>query len=271
VPQYKCKSCGKEMFSHTEFMERLSGTYCNECDPDRVTFPANETRAVKAPTSTNMKAGPSIQRFEQARERRRGIMEEDILALHQWGLISVTGTGNSITEIRASITSRTGVPLKVHIPHGTYFVSSGDWQNMVTRNEYDFDLDPWATKHISIAASCINAGCAIPQSNHTFKGVARVPEVLSKFLQAAAGEDAMTIQAGVWAITDDYSRDDIKRRLRKRWTSRGASAATSVSFDDGPAISDANIDRAKELLDRLLIPNRIDRLGARRWVPDFPY
>jgi hypothetical protein len=237
------------MFSHTEFVERFSGTYCNKCDPEGGRFSANETRALTPPTSTKM----------------------DILALYESGLISVTGTGNSITEIRASVISRTKVPLKVHIPHGTYFVSSGDWQNMVTRSEYDFDLEPWATKHISVGASCINAGRAIPQSNHTFKGVARVPEVLSKFLQAAAGEDAMTIQAGVWAITDDYSPDDIKRRLRKRWTSGGASAATSVSLDDGPAISDDNIDRAKELLDRLRIPNRLYCLGARRWRPGLLY
>jgi hypothetical protein len=234
------------MFSHTEFVERFSGTYCDECDPEGGRFSANETRAFTPPTSTKM----------------------DILALYESGLISVTGTGKSITEIRASVISRAKVPLRVHIPHGTYFVSSGDWQNMVTRSEYDFDLEPWATKHISVAASCINAGQAIPQSNNTFKGVARVPEVLSKFLQAAAREDAMTIQAGVWAITDDYSPDDIKRRLR--WTYGGRfrlDDGTAIELDC-PAISDDKIHRAKELLDRLRIPNRLHCLGARRWRRD---
>jgi tetratricopeptide (TPR) repeat protein len=167
----------------------------------------------------------------------------DIVDLCDMGVLIATGTGQSITDIAASITSRVTVPLRVRIPHGTYFVSSGNYQNMVTRKEYELDLAPGKTLHISLPASCINASRPVPKDTDGFSGVARVSADLARFLQAAEGEDAMTIQAGVWTITDCYSREAIQSHLR---VSRGPGTTNPEA-----AVSDDQIDRAKTLLDSL--------------------
>jgi len=189
----------------------------------------------------------------------------DIVVLYRKGLITAKGTGQSITDIQASLTSRVTIPLKVRVPHGTYFVSSGNHQNMVTRREYELDLSPKQTRQISVPASCINANLPVPKDSDRFSGVARVSDKLSKFLQAAEGEDAMTIQAGVWAITDRYSRSMIQSHLRVRRYSTRMGAMGRVGLpstfgslsDDGPAVSSRQIDRAKAILDKLKINHRL--------------
>jgi hypothetical protein len=95
----------------------------------------------------------------------------------------------------------------------------------------------------------------VPKDNDKFSGVARVSDNLSRFLQAAEGEDAMTIQAGVWAITDLYSRGMIQSHLRvRRYSTRmgsmgrmGLPSSFGSLSDDGPAVSDRQIDRAMAL------------------------
>jgi hypothetical protein len=221
------------------------------------------------------RVGGWLQALRDRKARALSDAHTDIVVLYKKRLITVEGKGNSISKISAFIESRVTVPLKIYIPLGTYFVKSGDYQNMVTRTEYEFELDPRWGKHISIDASCINANRPIPTSSDKFRGVARVPEKLSRFLVEAAAEDDMTIQAGVWAITDRYTRRDLESRLRRRKRmdlrehmeaqSRanmtasilGRSAHQMPVDDDGPAISDRQIDRAKALLDKLGIKNRL--------------
>ena len=139
----------------------------------------------------------------------------DVVDLYKKGVISAIGTGQSITDISAEIQSRVGVPLKVSVAHGTYFVSRGNHQNMVTRRKYQFDLEPQATRRIRVPASCINASLPVPGERDRFRGFHAFPRTCES-LEAAEGEDAMVIQAGVWALTDGYSRAQIQRTLRTR-------------------------------------------------------
>jgi len=199
----------------------------------------------------------------------------DIVTLRQRGILWAKGSGESITHIQAQIESRVRVPIKVLVPHGTYFVSTGSHQNMVTRCEYRFELGPMSTEEISVAASCINARLAIPKDSDGFYGVSRVSTKLRRFLEAAAGEDPMTVQAGVWAITDGYSASQIQGHLRKQvrfrpltdirdWRSfRDPEQSSPFSpfrnpfeeqlVDDGSAVSDQNIERARIILQELKI------------------
>ena len=184
----------------------------------------------------------------------------DIVLLQRKGLVTARGTGQSIQEITAVITNRVREPLAVAIPHGTYFVSRGSHQNMVTRTPRRFVLQPLATERIRVAAACINAALPIPVSDDRFDGVARVPADLRRFLETAESEDAMTVQAGVWALTDHYDRAQILAHLRVRQTvtRRGdADRGLPVALDTGPAISSRQIDRAKAILDRLGIRHRL--------------
>ena len=135
---------------------------------------------------------------------------------------------------------------------------------MLTRRKYECNLDSGATQQITIAASCMDADLRIPASGDRFSAVARAPEELCRFLEAAldADEDAMTIQAGVWAVSNHYSRERIQIRLRKRDsaepTRRRSPSLTDTKQDDGPAITDEQIDRAKALLDKLDIPHPLE-------------
>jgi len=67
-------------------------------------------------------------------------------------------------------------------------------------------------------------------------------------VEAAEGEDAMVIQAGVWALTDGYSRQRIQVTLRTRRVSTryGVPLSGLSGTDEGPAISNIQIDKAKQ-------------------------
>jgi len=194
----------------------------------------------------------------------------DIVFLLKLGWISVTGAGGSITGIQVCVKSLVTTPLKVRISPGTSFVSSGNYQDMVARANYDIDLASAETRHISIAATCLNAGLPVPGSRDNFSSVTRTSASASRFLQAAVGESDMTIQAGVWAITDGYTRNMVQSRLRKpksgrhaaetemlMWLDQRHAAACGLSDPTEPAVSDDEIERAAALLNRLGISHRL--------------
>ncbi len=210
-----------------------------------------------------MKMIAAIKNWFQERRNRKAVALQDgyidVVDLYKKGLISAKGMGQSITDIHAEIVSRVNVVLKVSVAHGTYFVSRGNHQNMVTRRKYQFDLRPLGTECIRVPASCINASLPIPNERDKFSGVSRVPDKVKRFLEAAEGEDAMVIQAGVWTLTDGYSRQRIQSTLRKRRVSTryGIPLDGIAGSDEGPAISIAEIERAKAILDRLRISHNL--------------
>lgn len=194
--------------------------------------------------------------FQARRDRKAAALPDgaiDIVNLYKSGFITARATGQTITDIRAEVTSRVNVPLKVVISHGTYFVSRGNHQNMVTRRKYEIALSPMEKREIRIPASCINASLPIPNENDHFNGVSRVSKSLCRFMEAAEGEDAMVIQAGVWTITDGYSKQQIQSTLRVR----RSTYRDSDSHDTGSAISDQHVLRAKRILDDLGIRNSL--------------
>jgi len=194
--------------------------------------------------------------FQRKREAKASSLPKayiDVVYLSKLDLLIAKGSGQTITEISAKIINRVNQPLHVLIPHGTYFVSVGNHQNMVTRKKYKLTLSPLSTHVINVSASCINANLPIPNEADQFSGVARVSKNAAQFLEASENEDAMVIQAGLWAITDSYTRTQIKSHLRIR-----RSYIDSLrSSDEGAAISDAQIDKAKEILKKLGISNNL--------------
>jgi len=96
-------------------------------------------------------------------------------------------------------------------------------------------------------ASCINASRPIPGEKDLFLGVARVSDDLVRFLNMTKFADPMTVQAGVWAITDGYRQADVQARL----VSRNSHGETH------PAISDNQVAEARRLLDALGISHKL--------------
>lgn len=171
----------------------------------------------------------------------------DIVLLWNLRAVDVAARGRSITEIHVDVTNRLDRQIKILIPHGTYFQSKGQHQNMVTRKEHVFVVDSRGTRYVAVQAACINADRPIPAREDQFRGVKRVPPNVERFLRASDGYPPMVVQAGVWALTDRYSRRQIRERLQTQSRTGAVDAA----------ISEGDVDQAKGLLDRLQIPHSL--------------
>ncbi len=183
-------------------------------------------------------------RTERLTARAAEIQEDtpyDLLFLHEKGFVRARGTGRSITEIYAQVENLIRKRLNIVIKPGTYFVSSGSHQNMVTRTEESFTIYPCTTRDLHIKASCINAEAPIPGGRDRFYGVAWVSDDLARFLEASKDADPMVVQAGVWALADGYSGHDVQSRL----------VAQDQFGHTRQAVSDAHIAEARRVLNRL--------------------
>jgi hypothetical protein len=194
-------------------------------------------------------------RFRRLTARAASLSEDqdhDLVDLYKKGFVNPRASGQSITHINAEVESLIGKRVCVVVRPGTYFRSNGAHQNMVTRTTHRFWLNPCFTVRIRVPASCINANCPIPGQHDRFRGVAKVKKDLIRFLEKAEREDPMVVQAGVWAITDDYDKADVQRKL----VVRDAYGRTWTAVDDH------QVARAKWILDRLKIRHY---LGGKPW------
>lgn len=173
--------------------------------------------------------------------------EYDLLFLQKKGFVRARGTGQSITQIYGKIENLTPKSLVVVIKPGTYFVAQGNYQNMATRREYSVYLPSNSIKQVAIDATCINAGLPIPEEKNHFYGVKKVSDELIWFIFFSNNLNSMAVQAGVWALTDNYSAADVKERLVLR----------DRSGNTQRAISDEDIDSAAQMLDSLGIKHSL--------------
>jgi len=138
-----------------------------------------------------------------------------LIWLYKNGYVRIKGTGQSITEIYPVVQNLVNHSIKVVVSPGTYFHSGDEYQNMVTRKQYTFTLGPLATKRLHIEATCINADLEIPDGSAKFNEIDSVPDNLVAFLKACSKCNQMVVQAGTWAITDDYTGEDVQNHLAK--------------------------------------------------------
>ena len=171
----------------------------------------------------------------------------DLLFLHEGGFIRAKGSGQSITKIYAELENLIRKKLHVVVKPGTYFVSSGGHQNMATNKKYTLTLYPCSTQQIEISATCINADRPIPGKGDRFYGVARVSDEVARFLEATNNEDPMVVQAGVWTLTDNYSRYDVISRLISK----------DESGNSWHPVTHEHCDRAKAILEQLGIAHNL--------------
>jgi len=173
--------------------------------------------------------------------------EYDLVYLSKRRVIRARATGQSIAQVSAEIQNRIRRQLRVSIKPGTYFVARGSYQNMATTTHQQIVLPPCSTRQVAMKAVCINADLPIPDTNARFSGVRAVSDELARFLEAAQRADPMTIQAGVWALTNHYSRSDVQEHLHIR----------DQLGNTRQAISDTHVMEAKRILDGLGIKHRL--------------
>lgn len=189
-------------------------------------------------------------KIERLTTRAADIKEDtpyDLIFLHEKGFVRAKGTGQDITMIYAVVENLIRKMLKIVVTPGTYFVSSGVHQNMVTRKEYAFELYPCSKLNLGIQAACINANSPIPGKKDRFYGVKRVSDDLTRFLEATSNSEPMVVQAGVWALTDGYSGHDVQTKL----------VVQDQFGNKRPAVSWAQIAEARSILNRLGIRHNL--------------
>ena len=176
---------------------------------------------------------------------------DDLVTLVRRQSVAIHAAGQSITHIVVELRNLTFKLFKrVLITPGTYFIASGPHQNMVlykTRRLYLFDR--WK-RRIVLRAVCMNATRPVPGNRDAFISVAKADESLCLFLKRARRKNPNIIQAGVWAITDDFSAHDIQPALASTITS-------SIEARRQISISRRQIRAAKRILDKLKIRNRL--------------
>jgi hypothetical protein len=183
--------------------------------------------------------------------RSRFSEADDLLTLVRRQTIAVHAAGQSITHIVVELRNLTFKMFKrVLIAPGTYFIASGPHQNMVlykTRRLYLFRN--WR-RRIVVRAACMNATRPVAGYMDTFTDVAKADESLILFLKSARGRNPKIIQAGIWAITDNFSAHDIQPTIATTITS-------SLEARRQIYISRRQIGAAKRILDKLKIRNRL--------------
>lgn len=161
------------------------------------------------------------------------------------GFVKIHATGQSITQLNSVLKNRLNRQLRVVIRQGTLFVADGKHQNMVARETCKVRLQPCSKEVIRIPVACVNATRTIPGQRSQFQGLGFATTDLARFLEASSGHDAMTVQAGVWALTDRLTGNEVRHRLR----------LTSNNGQVHQAISERNIDEARRILEDLCLSN----------------
>ena len=96
-------------------------------------------------------------------------------------------------------------------------------------------------RRIVLRAACMNATRPVPGYRDTFIDVAKADESLILLLRRARRKNPKIIQAGVWAITENFSAHDIQPALATTITS-------SIEARRQTSISHRQIAAAKRIL-----------------------
>jgi len=176
---------------------------------------------------------------------------DDLVTLVRRQSIAVQAAGQSITHIVVELRNLTFQLFKrVLITPGTYFIASGLHQNMVLYKKRRLYLFRRRRRQIVFPAACMNATQPVPGHGDTFIDVAKADDSLCLFLKRARRKSPNIIQAGVWAITDNFSAHDIQPAITTTVTA-------SVEARRHISISRRQIRAAKRMLDKLEIRNRL--------------
>lgn len=156
------------------------------------------------------------------------------------GLVDAQVTGSGIRSVRLSVTRRVLAGFVVRVPPGTFFVCRGKAQNMVGTEPVLVDLRAGKSRSVSVSAACANRTRAIPRSASSFR-VRSGPNSadLARLAPHLPGKRFGVKQAAVWIVTDDATRAQLARLVRRR---------VGMTFGGTPMIKDADVLEAAQLL-----------------------
>lgn len=174
-----------------------------------------------------------------------------LLFLQEQECIRIVARGRSLTRLEARVTNLLETPLDVEVHPGTYFVAEGAHQDMVIIEKVNLRLPSRGSYDLTLRVACMRAKRPVPRPKDTFERVAEADEGIRRFLEASVGLSPMAIQAGVWTLTDRYSRADVQSRL----------TIADLWGRVSSAVTDEDLDRASQVLDGLWIPHGLGSPG----------
>ena len=136
----------------------------------------------------------------------------DVFALLRAKSIRVRATGQDLTAIQVAVENLTGDSLQVSIPAGTYFLSSGQANNMASRTDWEVSLGAHATERFVLPTVQVNQSYDCPYNvDRLTIQASSGPSALSGVLRLMDGESAEfpVIQAAVWIACCDANYFDL--------------------------------------------------------------
>lgn len=170
----------------------------------------------------------------------------DLIRLCSLGLVSANARGHSITQVNVLLKDLSARSFNITIEPGTTFRSNGNHQSMAAVERTYHHLEASASLQVPLRVACINADRPIPSEENGFAAVEAGSPQVAKFLAAASDAPPMVVQAGVWAITDNLTADQIRSRLR-----------TQSEYGEREAISEGDVEAAAGILDSLNIETQL--------------
>ena len=201
--------------------------------------------------------------------------ESNIVDLIEKKAIEIEASGKGIQSVGVRVKNLGANPIKVHIPVGTFFVSSNSSsQNMVTTGELTVTLTKSGWKTVTIPAACANRPKNIPDTDDTFTAQ-RVPnqEELTQLMPTLqkARADFRTRQAAVWIVTDNASYDDLGILQA---SSGGYGGVRAIGPDDAARAmkicAKAGIDIKQKAIwqDRSEILEKLKDKSLKKWIAE---
>lgn len=169
----------------------------------------------------------------------------DLLNLVKRNFVTVTAWGVDISAINLWLFNNIEHEMSVYVKPGIILTTNKPFQNMVITYGKLIHISENGFNSLNLdnrlSAACAQAYEAIPTKNDKFEKLT-FNETLYKFLSLANKYELeyLTIQAGVWAITDNLSGEQLLSRLQSNNNS-----SNIITYD--------NIRQASKLLSELKI------------------
>jgi outer membrane protein assembly factor BamD (BamD/ComL family) len=203
---------------------------------------------------------------------------QHIIDLIAQNKVEVISSGSGIENVSLNVRRLVGHPVTVLIPVGTFFVSGGIAQDMVTTSGDELSLDSNETLSIVVSAACANIDRPAPGPEDSFR-IERLPQQgeLERAVAALSKANTRyraTEQAAVWIVTDNANYDALGRLVsvpigQIPLPGVGTRAiAESTAAEAMKILDDAGIDITQKAiwLDRGLILQGLQDAGLKAWL-----
>jgi hypothetical protein len=132
-----------------------------------------------------------------------------ILDLIAQNKVRAEANGSGIEEVELELCRLVKHQVTVLVPVGTFFVSRGSAQDMVTTDDEEFTLEEECIS-VTVPVACADFDRSVPRSDDTFDILpGSQQEELERLMPLVADAPFSVRQAAVWVVTDNADYEDL--------------------------------------------------------------